>query len=80
MINHEKIPRNEIDFIKNRYHTLLILNFKHAIGLSMPKSIEAALLQIITTLTKSSKDLNRVFKVLGYAAASYFLVLTTTTS
>ena len=50
------------------------MNFEHAIALSMPKSIEAALLQTLTTLTKSSKDLNRVFKVLGYAAASYLVL------
>ena len=47
------------------------MTIDHAIALSMTKSIEAALLQTLTTLTKSSKDMNRVFKVLGYAAASY---------
>jgi hypothetical protein len=50
------------------------MTIDHAIALSMTKSIEAALLQTLTTLTKSSKDMNRVFKVLGYAAASYLVL------
>ena len=46
-----------------------MMTIDHAIALS--EAIEAALLQTLDTVSKCSKDMNRVFKVLGYAAASY---------
>lgn len=50
------------------------LTIDHAIALSITKSLETAILQAIDTLTNSSKDMNRMLKVVGYAVASYFVL------
>jgi len=50
------------------------LSVDHAIVLSMSKSMEEALRHTLITLTKSSKDVNRVMKAVGYAAAAYLLM------
>jgi len=50
------------------------LSVDHAIALSMTKSMEETVIQAIVALTKSSKDANRVMKVVGYAAATYLVL------
>jgi len=50
------------------------LSVDHAIVLSMSKSMEEVLRHTLVTLTKSSKDANRVMKAVGYAAAAYLLM------
>ena len=50
------------------------LSVEHAIVISMTTSMEEALRQTLVTVTKSSKDANRVMKVIGYAAATYLIL------
>ena len=50
------------------------LSVDHAIVLSMSKSMEETLRHTFMTLTKTTKDANRVMKVVGYAAAAYLVM------
>ena len=50
------------------------LTIDHAITLSMTQAVEKALLQTLTSITQSTKDVNRMMRVLGYAAASYLFL------
>lgn len=50
------------------------MSIDHAIVLSVTKSLEEAICKTLVALTKSSKDVNRVMKIVGYAAASYLLM------
>ena len=50
------------------------LSVEHAIVLSMTKGMEEAVRQTLVTVTKSSKEANRVMKIVGYAAATYLVL------
>lgn len=50
------------------------ISIDHAIVFSVAKSLEEAICKTLVALTKSSKDVNRVMKIVGYAAASYLLM------
>ena len=50
------------------------LSVEHAIVLSMTKSMEEAVRQTLVTVTKSSKEVNRMMKIVGYAAATYLVL------
>mmetsp|Transcript_10430 Transcript_10430/g.13195 ORF Transcript_10430/g.13195 Transcript_10430/m.13195 type:complete len:93 (+) Transcript_10430:82-360(+) len=54
------------------------LSVEHAltqpIVLSMTKSMEEAVKHTLVTITKSSKEINRVIKIVGYAAATYLVL------
>ena len=50
------------------------LSVEHAIVLSMTKSMEEAVKHVLVTVTKSSKEANRVMKIVGYAAATYLVL------
>ena len=52
------------------------LAIDHAIVLTVNagKTLEDTLLHTLAALTKSSKDANRVMKVVGYAAATYLVL------
>lgn len=50
------------------------LSVEHAIVLSMTKSMEEAVKHVLVSVTKSSKEANRVIKIVGYAAATYLVL------
>ncbi len=50
------------------------LSVEHAIVLSMTKGMEEAVKHTLVTITKSSKEANKVMKIVGYAAATYLVL------
>mmetsp|Transcript_6019 Transcript_6019/g.11410 ORF Transcript_6019/g.11410 Transcript_6019/m.11410 type:complete len:92 (-) Transcript_6019:2337-2612(-) len=50
------------------------LSVDHAIVLSMSKTMEETLRHTFTTLTKTTKDVNRIMKIVGYATAAYLVM------
>lgn len=50
------------------------LSIDHAIVLSVTKSVEEALRQTLVAVTKSSREISRLTKVVGYAAATYLVL------
>jgi protein gp37 len=50
------------------------LSVDHAIVLSMSKTMEETLRHTFLTLTKTTKDANRIMKIVGYAAAAYLVM------
>lgn len=51
------------------------MSIDHAIVISTTKALEGALLQAVMTLNKSTKDANKMMKILGYAASTYIVLL-----
>lgn len=50
------------------------LSVEHAIVLSMTKGMEEAVKHVLVTVTKSSKEANRMMNIVGYAAATYLVL------
>jgi hypothetical protein len=51
------------------------MNIEHGIMISTTKVLEGALLQTLVNLNKTSKDVNKVMKVVGYATATYLVLI-----
>jgi hypothetical protein len=50
------------------------LSVEHAIILSMTKSMEETVRHTLVAVTKSSKEANKIMKIVGYAAATYLVL------
>jgi hypothetical protein len=62
-------PLSELGFTSDEK-----ISVDHAIVLSMTKSLEEAVRVALVTITKSSKEVNKMMKVVGYAAATYLVL------
>lgn len=51
------------------------MNIEHGIMISTTKVLEGALLQTLVSLNKTSKDASKVMKVVGYATATYIVLI-----
>lgn len=51
------------------------MNIEHGIMISTTKVLEGALLQTLVNFNKTSKDANKVMKVVGYASAMYLVLI-----